>query len=432
MKFSAVMVLLLCIFASFAVAQNAIPLTGKLDLTFVDANGNPLPGATVYYTYVISGTGYTSNQPTTGTGTTDDNGHFATTLTADAGQTIPFRINLTYQGLQVLYDESNTWLDYADKPATLTADIGALTIEVKDSKGRPVANVPVTATGPAGKVDGTTNLQGIMAFAGVQLGADYDVSAKYGDGEASAKGTAPATVELIVPAYDVVIRAVDDAGNKVDAGITVDITALGKKVTGSGEVSMTQLPQGSVQVSARYGTATVDRAIDIGKDGVEEILFDLNAPQIGAITIDPGQPGEQDVVVEAEISDAKGVGISSATLKYTVKGSEQQSVAMNFDGSKYSATIPKQKAKATVDYSIEAVDRNGNKAESQPASYVVKSGIAGKGKAPAGNSTAQQENGGLGIPLGILPIAGLVVLLGIIGFVIMKRRGGNSSPPMPI
>ncbi|MFA6035778.1 MAG: carboxypeptidase regulatory-like domain-containing protein [Candidatus Micrarchaeia archaeon] len=404
--------------------NNPLPVTGTLDVKFVDVNGNPIVGATVDYTYIISGTAYTADTPSTGTAVTDADGRFTAMITADGRQTIPFEINLTYQGVQVLHDVSSSWLTYADRPATITVNVGSLTILVKDAKGNPIQGVSLAISGGrGGSTETVTNEKGEYAISAAEPGAEYTVVARYGNSEVERKMTPPATMELEMPAYDLTVRSVDDNGNRIEAGLTANITALDKKLIGSGELVLKQVPLGDVYIVARYGKAFVEKKVTVSKDATVDMVLDLNAPKVASVVTDPAQPGEAEVFVSASIDDGtNGVGIASVVLKYRVGGGEEKSIAMAKEGNVYNAAIPRQPAGAVVMYYVESTDKNGNGSQSEPASYIVKSG------AGTGGSSNGQTEGGFGW---LLPVIGVVGILAVVGFVLWRRRRA-APPPMSI
>jgi hypothetical protein len=378
----------------------------------------------VDYTYIISGTGYTADTPSTGTAVTGADGRFTAMITADGRQTIPFEINLTYQGVQVLHDVSSSWLTYADKPATIKVNVGSLTIRVKDSKGNPIQGVSLAISGGrGGSTETVTNEKGEYAISAAEPGVEYTVVARYGNSEVERKMKPPATMELSMPAYDLTVRSVDDMGNRIEAGLTANITTLGKKVIGSGELDLKQVPLGDVDVIARYGKAFVERKITVSQDATVDMVLDLNAPKVSSIVTDPPQPGVGEVLVSASVDDGtNGVGIASVVLKYRVGGGEEKAIAMAKEGNVYNAAIPGQPAGAVVTYYVESTDKNGNGSQSEPASYIVKSG-AGSG----GNGNVQKDNG-----LGwLLPAIGVVGILAVVGFIFWRRRKA-APPPMSI
>jgi len=419
--FALIAVLSLSFAQSFS---NPIPMTGTLDLTFVDVNGNPVSDATIDYTYIVSGTGYTPDTPATGTGVTDANGHFSATITADARQTIPFKINLTYQGVLVLHDESSSWLTYADRPARVRVNVGALSILVKDQKGRPIPGVPLEISGGRGSTAGVfTDSKGAYAISGAEPGVEYTIVARYGNSEVTRKMSPPATMELEMPAYDVVVRSLDDKGGALAAGLSINITTLNRKVSGSGEIALGQIPMGDIYVTARFGKAFAEKKITVLKDSEESIILDLNAPQISSVVIDPPQPGEGEVTVSASVDDgANGVGISNVVLKYSVDGGVEIAAAMSNQGTAYSAIIPRQPGGSVVTYYVEAADRNGNALQSDPGNYIVKYGAAaGGGKAESGVSLS-----------GLLPVVGAIGIIAIAGFIYWRRRMAGNRPPISI
>jgi len=408
----------LMLLAAVSFAQNAMPLAGTLDVTFVDANGNPIPGATVHYTYVVSGTWDKPDTPTTGTATTDSAGRFTASITADARQTIPFKINLTYQGTQVYYNEEDTWLDFANKPRTLVVQIGALEVVVKDQKGRPVAGAGLLISDGGSQTEAVTDENGVYSFAGGVAGREYTVTARYGASAGHGAASPPASLEIEVPAYDVVVRSVDDLGNRIEAGLTANVTALGKVFRGSGELALTQMPAGEMAVSARYGRARQEVSILVQRDKTEEIVFDLNPPAISDERTEPAQPGEEAVQVVAKVSDAKGVGVANVVLVYTVDGGQEQTVAMVPSGGSYVATIPRQPAGSLVEYYVVATDSNDNRNEGAVKTYEVRAAGEARPDGGAGGGGA----GGWGITTDLMIIGGAVVALIILAVVVWRRR----------
>ncbi|VVC02511.1 Bacterial Ig-like domain (group 1) [Candidatus Burarchaeum australiense] len=417
------MLMLFAVLASISFAQNAQPVTGTLDITFVDANGNPIPGAVVYYTYVVSGTGTTGDTPTTGTATTDANGRFSTTLTADARLYTPFKINLTYQGVQVFYYDEDSWLDFADKPRVLPVPIGALEVKAKDQKGRSIEGVQLFFASGGSQAEAVTDSKGMFNFAGAVSGAEYTITAKYGTTVQNKLATPPTSLQFTLPAYDVVLKATDEEGNLIQAGLIVNITDLGKSVIGNGELSLTQVPPGEIVVSAKYGRASQQTTLFVSKDATEQITFDLKAPAITNERTEPVEPGPEDVQVVATVSDGSGVGIANVVLTYSVNKATEQLVAMVPSGAAYVATIPRQPVGTTIEYYIAATDNNGNRNEGVKRSYTVvsKTPVTG-GNQTGGNGGTGTDTGGMFSSNNLLMIGAAVLVLVIIAALVMRRR----------
>ena len=349
-------------------------------------------------------------------------------LTADARQTIPFKINLTYEGIQVYYSEDDTWLDYADKERTLVVSIGALEVFVKDQKDRPLEGATVVITDDIDTVESVTNPNGIFGFSGAVVGKEYTVIVRYGTAMEHQTVVAPGSVEFEVPAYDLVIRTVDGDGNPIKAGLTVNVSSIEKVFKASGEIALMQMPAGEIVITARYGRASQKNTFILDSDGTEEIEFDLDAPEISGERTEPADPGEVDVKVIAEVTD-EGVGVEEVELIYVVNKGEEKVVEMTRSGGTYIANIPKQDAGKLVEYYVVATDKNGNKREGVLQSYLVRAG--GVGDEPE----EDEEEGFFGLDLGnlegmlgnvVLLIAGGFVLLVVVvaAIVIIKRRSG--------
>ena len=421
MKFLFATVLMLLVAVAFA--QNAVPITGTLDLTFIDANGNPVPDAIVTFTYIVSGTGYTSDTPVTGTATTDANGHFSTIITADARPVqAPLEINLTYQGAQVFNYKDDRWIELANRPKTLTVPIGALEVVVKDQKGRPIEGAELVFTAGSSVAQAFTDKNGIFNFAGAVTGTEYIVTAKHGTSAESRVGTPPAHLEFTLPAYDIVVKAVDDNGNPIQASLIVDVGAQGKKFTGNGELSLLQMPPGEIEVTAKYGRASQQISIVVKGDGTQNIVFDLNPPIISNERTEPAQPGMQEVQIVATVADGEGTGIANVVLAYSIDKDGEQLIAMIPSGASYVASIPRQPAGSLVEYYVAATDRNGNRAEGIRKSYIVS----------ASTGTGGNQTGGGGTPGGqdflsgnnLLLAGGAVVLIVFVAAMLfyMKKR----------
>jgi hypothetical protein len=419
----------LMLLTAVAFAQNAVPITGTLDLTFVDSNGHPVPDAIVHYTYIVAGTGYTKDTPVTGTATTDANGHFSAVITADARPIqAPLVINLTYQGVQVFSYKEDTWLELFDKPKILTVPIGTLEVVVKDQKDRPIEGAEIFFTFGDSVASAVTDQNGVFNFAGAVAGTEYTITAKYGTSAENKIATPPARVEFTMTAYDVVVKAVDDNGNPIQAGLTVNVSSLDKKFTGNGEISLTQIPPGEIGVTAKYGRASQHISVLVKQDGIEKVVFDLNPPTIANERTEPDEPGQEDVQIVATISDGQGVGIANVVLAYSVDKESEQLIAMIPSGSSYVASIPREAAGSLVEYYVAATDKNGNRVEGVRKSYVVSSKTGGTG-------TVNQSDGGGGItpPLGPdylsgnnLLIAGgavaLIIFVAVMLFFMRKRK----------
>ncbi|MDO8339711.1 MAG: hypothetical protein Q7T16_03575 [Candidatus Burarchaeum sp.] len=419
--FAAVLMLLV----SVAFAQNAVPITGTLDLTFVDANGHPVPGALVDYTYTVSGTGYTSDTQVTGTATTDANGHFSAVITADARPIqAPLVINLTYQGVQVFSYNKDTWLALFDRPKVLTVPIGALEVSVKDQKGAPIEGVELFFTFGESTASALTDSTGVFNFAGAVSGTEYMVTAKYGTTAENKVATPPARVEFTMPAYNIIVKAVDDNGLPIQAGLTVNVSSLGKKFTGNGEISLTQVPPGEIEVTAKYGRASQQISVLVKGDGTQNVVFDLNAPTISNERTEPAEPGAQEVQVVATVADGQGVGIANVVLAYSVDKEGEQLVAMIPTGAAYSASIPRQAAGSLVEYYVAATDKNGNRIEGLRKSYVVSTGTGGNGGSNQTTNGTGGSSGGQNIMSGnnLLLAGGAVVLVVFVAAMILFMR----------
>jgi len=426
MRFFFISVLVLFL-ASIAFAQNALPIAGTLDITFEDANGNPIPDATVEYTFVVSGTWDKPDTPTTRTAVTDSAGRITDEFTADARLYIPFKITLTYQGSQVYYNEEDTWQDFANKQRTLTVPIGALEIVVKDQKGRPLKGAEVLISDGQSQTEAVTNEYGVYSYAGGVSEIEYTVTVEYGTSAKHQTGSPPTSLEFELPAYDIVVRSVDDQGTRIEAGLTVEVPALGESFGASGEITLEQMPAGVIAVSARFGRATQETSVLVQGDAVEEIVFDLNPPVISEERTEPAQPGEGDVQIVAMVSDGAGVGVANVVLKYSVDKGAEQTVAMVPSGGSYIAAIPRQPAGSLVEYQVSATDENDNSKNGIRKSYVVLAGAGISSSTDSGTGDADSGTGGMAWLDQLLMGGGLIVLIGvvvlvIIAVIVLKKR----------
>ena len=229
-------------------------------------------------------------------------------------------------------------------------------------------------------------------------------------------------MDFTLPAYDIVVKAVDDNGNPIQASLIVDVGAQGKKFTGNGELSLLQMPPGEIEVTAKYGRASQQISIVVKGDGTQNIVFDLNPPIISNERTEPAQPGMQEVQIVATVADGEGTGIANVVLAYSIDKDGEQLIAMIPSGASYVASIPRQPAGSLVEYYVAATDRNGNRAEGIRKSYIVSSSTGTGGNQTGGGGTPGGQDFLSGNNL--LLAGGAVVLIVFVAAMLfyMKKR----------
>lgn len=111
-------------------------------------------------------------------------------------------------------------------------------------------------------------------------------------------------------------------------------------------------------------------SLALGFGGCVEDNVYVGPPTVGNVSFSPEFPtNDNDVTVTATVNDNGGV--ESVTMKYTVNGGAEQSVAMTGTGSTYTGVIPRQDNNAQVTFHVTARNVKGLTADSPAVSFTV-------------------------------------------------------------
>jgi hypothetical protein len=268
--------------------------------TVVDANGTPVPNATVNFTV-------TGANPTTGTGTTDANGQaqFCYTGTHAGNDTITATVQ---GGSNPSATATKTYTagpaaTVTVTPATATNPVGqqhCVTATVTDQFGNPVAGAPVTfsVTGanPQPNTTVTTDANGHATFCytGTHAGTDTITASTPGAGGTTVSGRAtkvyrpgpPASLTLTpkaasnpVGSQHCVTATVTDAFGNPTPGIVVDFKVSGSDtVAGSATTDANGQATFCYQVSALPGADVITATAHGGTNPTDTATKTITPP----------------------------------------------------------------------------------------------------------------------------------------------------------
>ena len=280
--------------------------TGTIVGNVTDSSGNPLSGAVVSY-----GSGQAS---------TDTNGNYALT-DVPAG---PVQLTASMTGhtsqtetVTVTAGQTTTAPTFA-LPAVPT---GSITGAVTDANNDPLAGATVAYSGGSATTDST----GAYTFNNVPEGS-VTLTASL-SGYQSASETVPVTAGQTTTAPTFVLQAapvgtiqghVTNASGAALAGATVAYGGGSTTTDSSGNYSLTQVPAGTVQVSASltgYQTATQNVTVTAGQ--TTTVNFTLTAAAAGTVSGKATNISSGGVIVGATVSYSGGSTTTNSSGVYS-------------------------------------------------------------------------------------------------------------------
>jgi hypothetical protein len=159
-------------------------------------------------------------------------------------------------------------------------------------------------------------------------------------------------------------------------------------------------------------------AMDKAGNKAEEritVKVDNTAPTISELLWTPKEP-EANETVKASVQLAdEGSGIREAALWFRVLGGEWQKTLMTLENGNWTATIPGFKENAIVTFYVECGDNVGNVAKSVEEYYAVK-------------AAAAEGFGGIPLYWLILAVVAIFAVLALTAYYVRKKRRGAAAP----
>ena len=352
----------------------AAPTTGDITLRLKDARQRPVPNASVAVTYTVTDPLFGELQKTD-VFYSDRLGIARKRITADYNT--PYTITVNYH--ELTYEQQFNWLGTTDRYLNLPLnDFG---VKTYDSDGNPIPNVPLRIEVDNSTIHSSTNASGIRMFSQYNTQKVYNIYARYGSREYLGRLVPNNNIITItIPTYSVEIRAIDDNGNSVFS--EMNVTYLGvANVTRrhSGIVGLfTQIPEGNVTAELFYSGRRLSETFYVNESGSRTFVFDLTPPNVSVPVLNPPVPvPENDVEISVNVTDpgrnATGMPevvnmIPPVELYYSLDGATWLRTYMfpqPPDNVTYIGRVPGQPRDSVVRYYIVAVDRAGNRVETQ-------------------------------------------------------------------
>ena len=395
MRASAVALLALLAVAVLPCAAYAENVNAVAHVT--DQNGQPLSGVSVQFASEFPG--YFPGERTVQT----DNSGDARNVMVCAYGTCPVSVTASINGLSAS-GSSSASSGEVTIPLALTAY--DLDVTVRDQKGRPYSTVGVTVSSDrTGTLHGLTGSLGLTVFPTLPPDTPLLVTAAISGAQNQTiiTLTQNANAELVLPAYDLTVRAIRDDGAPLQ-GAVVSVTGPSsysemKNTDAAGTASFTQIAPGQVSALVRFGSYNISRTAALSADTEIALVLDVNAPVVSGVSYTSPRPGAQ-VNITASVADpgANASGVSRVALYYATGGSaDWHQVPMSLSGGAYGAAVPPQPNNTAVGIKVEAFDNAGNGMNSSETQFMVNESAQGtqppgeqQGTAPTG-----QKSGGL-------------------------------------
>jgi hypothetical protein len=149
-------------------------------------------------------------------------------------------------------------------------------------------------------------------------------------------------------------------------------------------------------------------------EGKITVKVDNTAPTIGELVWTPREPEANETVkVSVQLADG-GSGIREAALWFRVLGGEWQKTPMSLENGNWTATIPGFRENTIITFYVECGDNAGNIAKSLEEYYIVKAVAEGFG--------------GIPLYWLILAVVAIFAVLASTAYYVRKRRRGAAAP----
>lgn len=407
-----------------------------LHIKVMDGSYRPIVGAAVNVTYqkdFTTGKGFvtTNTQYTNADGIVDvpimnieqNPSHLdcSITITAQYDGRIVQRTDIEAQRhdaeIQVLFNE-----------------VHILSISAVDKLGAPIPDAPIRINSMYRNTSSNGEVS-IPVNAGI-----VDVALTYRDGVISQRievKDEDLSYTLQARVYSLHLNVIDDAGNPLEADITVE-----RNTTHASSVEIPSIALVNPYVKVSYGSVEKVVPADLSKSADYTVIFDKTPPQIKGVRVE--QKANEDIKVYFSVVDpnqyASGPAPEEITVTYSIGGTSQQAVPYLKSGV-FVAEIPAPPKNSLVRFTITAYDKEGNmdtvngeylvpgEGQGQQNGTVIQNGtVSGNGTVNGTGNATGTETGEQPISVyGIWPfVLGGVVLL-IIAYAVFHYVKGVSE-----
>jgi Carboxypeptidase regulatory-like domain len=325
---------------------------GAVKVSVTDSSSHPLPGATLTLT---GPNGFSAVAPTDGTGTY---------TFPNVGTGTGYSVTAT-DGAATATTTGITVATGATTNVVMSLSVGTIKVTVTDGSN-PLANIPVTLTGPHSLVViGTTVSDGTYSFTNVGAGSGYTVSAA--DGAATAtSGSLTVTAGLTTPASLTLsvgsIKATITEGGSPLANAKVTVTgpnaySVTQTASAGGVVTFTGVGAGSgYTVTAADGPASAQKtSVSVSGSSTTNVAIDIPAGSL-KVTVTAGGSAISGVTVTVTGPNSySATGTTNASGIYTfasIPGGSNFTVTGTIGGSSASQTAVSVASGAETDVSL--------------------------------------------------------------------------------
>lgn len=395
------------------------------DVRVLDALGRPIENAQVYITWEIS---ESRGQGTTKTLATNELGRAQFSLTNvefdEEDTNYEYTVHASYGNTNI---NKEFTFGIGSSPRTVNMPVYMITFWAKDSRYKPM-QITLRVDN---KYDLKTNADGIGM---IQLDTGrHTVSPVFMDLQDRVEFEVKkddAQINLTVGLYDLAIKTIDDEGNPVSAQIYVG--TVSKKSGADGWAIFNEVTKPEVVVKASYGRYKKTVEANLSQGNSTMVIFDAHPPKISNVM---PQWENNNLQVRAIISDegeyASGMSGANATVDLFYIGADnvQKKLPMYAVGyNLYEGLIPMQAGMASVRYTIQATDADGNTVSEADTFVIPTSQGAGSNLGGQPPASAISEN--LSVDMAIIPaIVLLVIIIVAAGYWYYKTRQAQDEQP---